>query len=103
MKTDKRHALPPNFPLIPVDGELYWDGGIVFNTPLEVVLDDVRRVNTLYFMVDLFSPTGAETNSIADVKDISYVVRSERGIRDFEEKHKLRRALRALCKALSGV
>jgi NTE family protein len=97
-------ALPPSFPPVPVDGELYWDGGIVSNTPLEVVLDDVPRVNTLCFMVDLFSPAGPEPNSIAEVyarhKDISYANRSERGIREFEEKHNLRRAVRALYKAL---
>lgn len=97
-------ALPPSFPAVPVDGELYWDGGIVSNTPLEVVLDDVPRVNTLCFMVDLFSPVGPEPASIADVyarhKDIAYANRSERGIRDYEEKHNLRRAVRALYKAL---
>jgi NTE family protein len=97
-------ALPPSFPPVSVDGELYWDGGIVSNTPLEVVLDDVPRVNTLCFMVDLFSQVGPEPNSIADVyarhKDISYANRSERGIREYEEKHNLRRAVRALYKAL---
>ena len=55
-------------------------------------------------MVDLFSPVGPEPNSIADVyarhKDISYANRSERGIRDYEDKHNLRRAVRALYKAL---
>jgi NTE family protein len=97
-------ALPPSFPPVQVDGELYWDGGIVSNTPLEVVLDDVPRVNTLCFVVDLFSPVGPEPGSIADVyarhKDISYANRSERGIREFEEKHNLRRAVRALYNAL---
>ena len=28
-------ALPPAFPAIEIDGEHYWDGGIVSNTPLE--------------------------------------------------------------------
>jgi predicted acylesterase/phospholipase RssA len=27
-------ALPPGFPAVEVDGELYWDGGLVSNTPL---------------------------------------------------------------------
>jgi NTE family protein len=97
-------ALPPGFPPVPVDGELYWDGGIVSNTPLEVVLDDVPRVNTLCFMIDLFNPTGPEPASLAEVyarhKDIAYANRSERGIRDYQEKHNLRRAVRALYKAL---
>ena len=97
-------ALPPGFPPMPVDGELYWDGGIVSNTPLEVVLDDVPRVNTLCFMVDLFNPIGPEPASLAEVyvrhKDIAYANRSERGIRDYQEKHNLRRAVGALYKAL---
>jgi NTE family protein len=31
-------ALPPAFPAVVVDGEQYWDGGLVSNTPLEYVL-----------------------------------------------------------------
>jgi Patatin phospholipase/Patatin-like phospholipase len=27
-------ALPPGFPPVEIDGELYWDGGIVSNSPL---------------------------------------------------------------------
>ncbi len=97
-------ALPPGFPPVQVDGELYWDGGIVSNTPLEVVLDDVPRVNTLCFMIDLFDPNGSEPTSLAEVyarhKDIAYANRSEHGIRDYQEKHNLRRAIGALYKAL---
>jgi NTE family protein len=33
-------ALPPGFPPVRIDGELYWDGGLYSNTPLETVLDD---------------------------------------------------------------
>jgi hypothetical protein len=37
-------ALPPGFPPIEIDGEPYWDGGLVSNTPLEHVLErTVRR------------------------------------------------------------
>lgn len=97
-------ALPPGFPPVPVDGELYWDGGIVSNTPLEVVLDDMPRVNTLCFMVDLFNPNGPEPVSLPEVyarhKDIAYANRSERGILQYQEKHNLRRAVRALYNAL---
>ena len=32
-------ALPPGFPAVRVDGDLYWDGGLYSNTPLETVLD----------------------------------------------------------------
>ena len=36
-------ALPPAFPAVRIDGELYWDGGILSNTPVEVVFDDAPR------------------------------------------------------------
>jgi NTE family protein len=32
-------ALPPGFPPVHIDGEDYWDGGILSNTPLQYVLD----------------------------------------------------------------
>lgn len=97
-------ALPPGFPPVPVEGELYWDGGIVSNTPLEVVLDDLPRVNTLCFMLDLFNPNGPEPTSLPEVyarlKEIAYANRSDRGIHDYQERHNLRRAVRALYQAL---
>jgi predicted acylesterase/phospholipase RssA len=37
-------ALPPGCPAVEVDGELYWDGGLVSNTPLQwVVAGDTRQ------------------------------------------------------------
>ena len=33
-------SLPPGFPPVVIDGEHYWDGGIVSNSPLSYVLDD---------------------------------------------------------------
>src|SRR5271165_3718953 len=32
-------ALPPGLPPVEIDGEFYWDGGLVSNTPLEYVLE----------------------------------------------------------------
>ena len=51
-------ALPPAFPPVEVDGELYWDGGIVSNTPLQYVLDNHRKGRLLVAQVDLFSARG---------------------------------------------
>ena len=51
-------ALPPGFPPVEIDGEYYWDGGIVSNTPLQYVLDRTPRMNALIFQVDLFSARG---------------------------------------------
>jgi predicted acylesterase/phospholipase RssA len=36
-------ALPPGFPAIEIDGEYYWDGGVVSNTPLSHVLSSEPR------------------------------------------------------------
>lgn len=61
-------ALPPAFPAVQVDGELYWDGGIYSNTPLEVVLDDPPWVDTLCFMAALFNPAGRAPRSLPEVE-----------------------------------
>jgi NTE family protein len=51
-------ALPPGFPATEIDGEYYWDGGIVSNTPLQWVLESRPRRDTLAFQVDLWSARG---------------------------------------------
>lgn len=93
-------ALPPGFPAVRVGGELYWDGGIYSNTPLDVLLDDMPRVDNLCFMVALFNPVGAEPRSIPEVetrqKDILYGTRAKEHIQAYSKTHNLRRAVRAL-------
>jgi NTE family protein len=51
-------SLPPGFPPVVIDGEHYWDGGIVSNSPLWYVLDDSPRISALIVQVDLFSARG---------------------------------------------
>ncbi|KAI3604940.1 Ferredoxin reductase (plasmid) [Cupriavidus necator H850] len=60
-------ALPPWLPPVEIDGVLYWDGGIVSNTPLQYVLDDKPRANTLVFQADLFSARGAVPSDLLGV------------------------------------
>ncbi|MFD2272306.1 patatin-like phospholipase family protein [Undibacterium arcticum] len=36
-------ALPPGFPPVEIDGRFYWDGGIVSNSPMDIVLDGATR------------------------------------------------------------
>jgi NTE family protein len=60
-------SLPPGFPAMRIDGELYWDGGCVSNTPLEAVLKDLPRTRTLVFMIDLWNARGPEPTTIDDV------------------------------------
>ena len=51
-------AIPPGFPPIEIDGEFYWDGGIVSNTPIQYVLDQESTRDLLICQVDLFSASG---------------------------------------------
>jgi len=51
-------ALPPAFPAVRIDDELYWDSGILSNTPVEAVFDDKPRLNSLVFSVQLWHPRG---------------------------------------------
>ncbi len=73
-------ALPPAFPAVKIDGEYYWDGGIVSNTPLLHLLSQREQLSTLAFQVDLFSASGALPRDMRDVmarqKDIAYSSRT---------------------------
>ena len=97
-------ALPPGFPAVRIDGELYWDGGLYSNTPLETVLDDSEHVDTLCFMVDLWSAEGPEPTTLDEVgtrqKDVTFASRSKRHIADYVATHKMRQKLRELYREL---
>jgi NTE family protein len=74
-------ALPPGFAPVCIDGEHYWDGGIVSNTPLQYVLDVHPRAEPLVVLqVDLFSARGEMPRTLSDVlerqKDITYSSRT---------------------------
>lgn len=74
-------ALPPGFPAVHIDGEDYWDGGIVSNTPLQYVLDTHPRTRPLVVLqVDLFSARGTMPKTLSEVsqrqKDITYSSRT---------------------------
>lgn len=90
-------ALPPGFPPVEVDGELYWDGGLVSNTPLAPVLEFGLNKDTLVFQVDLFSARGDVPRDLwegeARRKQIVYSSRTRLNTDYFREKHKLRRAI----------
>lgn len=90
-------ALPPGFPPVRIDGDLYWDGGLYSNTPLETVLEDEPRADTLCFMVDLWSAKGPEPTTLDEVqtrqKDVMFASRSKRHIDNYLKLHQLRRTL----------
>ena len=84
-RLDARHvmasgALPPGFPPVEIDGEYYWDGGLVSNTPLQYVLDEPGRRPRLVFQVDLFAARGEMPANLAEAsereKDIRYSSRT---------------------------
>lgn len=93
-------ALPPAFPAVRIDGELYWDGGIVSNTPVEAVFDDSPRSNAIVFAVHLWNPHGAEPQSIWEVtnrqKDVQYSSRAHSHIKRQRQLHKLRHVIQQL-------
>jgi NTE family protein len=97
-------ALPPAFPAIRVDGELYWDGGILSNTPTEAVFDDNPRKNSLIFAVHMWNPSGAEPTTMAEVlhrqKDVQYSSRIASQIARQEQAHRLRHVINQLAARL---
>jgi len=105
MPLDIRHvlasgALPPAFPAIRIDDELYWDGGILSNTPVEVVFDDNPRRNSMVYAVHIWNPHGPEPQSIWDVmnrqKDVQYSSRAASHIKRQRQIHKLRHIITEL-------
>ena len=73
-------ALPPALPMVKIGTDHYWDGGIVSNTPLQHLLDQEDKLNSLVFQVDLFSSRGVLPRDIQEVmarhKDIMYSSRT---------------------------
>ncbi len=43
---------------VEIDGEFYWDGGLVSNTPWQWVVDGETCQDTLAFQIDLRSAQG---------------------------------------------
>lgn len=93
-------ALPPGFPAIEIEGEFYWDGGLVSNTPLRWVLESEPRRDTLAFQVDLWSARGALPRTMCEVmtrqKEIEYSSRTRNSSDRFKYTQKLRNALSGL-------
>jgi NTE family protein len=93
-------ALPPAFPAVRIDGELYWDGGIISNTPVEVVFDDDPRRDSVVFTVHVWNPHGPEPGTMWEVmnrqKDVTYSSRAASHIRRQRQLHKMRHIIAEL-------
>lgn len=93
-------ALPPAFPPVAIDGEHYWDGGILSNTPTEVIFDDNPRKSSLIFAVHMWHPNGQAPSNIWEVlnrhKDIQYSSRIASHITRQQQAHRLRHVINQL-------
>lgn len=97
-------SLPPGFPPIEIDGEFYWDGGLVSNTPLQYVLDYYPRRSRLCFQVDVFQAFGPLPANLEEIsereKDIRYSSRTRVGTQSFHERHQVRHLINELYELL---
>lgn len=97
-------ALPPGFPAIEIEGEHYWDGGVVSNTPLQWVVESAPNQDTLAFQVDLWSARGQLPRNMAEVmtrqKEIQYSSRTRSQTDHFKRLQELRRGAASLLQKL---
>jgi NTE family protein len=97
-------ALPPGFAPITIEGDEYWDGGIVSNSPLWYVLDDSPRLNALIVQVDLFSAKGELPTNLNEVleraKDIQYSSKTRFNTKRIKELNELHNVLGRLLEQL---
>jgi NTE family protein len=97
-------ALPPGFPAIEIDGELYWDGGLFSNTPLQYMVDYYPRRSRLVFQVDVFQAHGFVPSNLDQVnereKDIRFSSRTRMVTEALRERHNVRHTINELHKLL---
>ncbi|MFM2277935.1 MAG: hypothetical protein RLZZ444_166 [Pseudomonadota bacterium] len=98
-------ALPPGFPPVEIDGDLYWDGGLVSNTPLQWILDKRDMGDDIcVFQIDLFSARGDLPRDMSDVlareKEIRYSSRTRHNTDEAARKARYEKALKRLLSRL---
>jgi NTE family protein len=97
-------ALPPGFPAVEIEGERYWDGGLVSNTPLQWIAMTQQPPDSLVFQVDLWSARGEFPRNLAEVatrqKEIQYSSRTRAFTDYFKHVNKLRNMLATLLEEL---
>jgi len=97
-------ALPPGFPPVTIDGEQYWDGGIVTNSPLAYVATEQPRTRVLIIEVDVFNARGELPRNLDQVmeraKDIQYASKMRMNADRFRELGEIRSALGRLISKL---
>ena len=97
-------SLPPGFPAVEIEGEHYWDGGIISNTPLQWVFEHGQCQDTLAFQVDLWSACGEVPGDLAEVatrqKEIQYSSRTRAATNQFKRLQRMRCLLATLLEKL---
>ena len=97
-------ALPPGFAPVIIDGEHYWDGGVVTNTPITYVSDERPMTTARIIQVDTFNAQGELPRNLGQVlqraKDIQYASRSRFNIERIREFSELAAAGRGLVERL---
>jgi len=93
-------ALPPALPMMQVGTDWFWDGGVVSNTPLQHVFDNIGAISTLIFQVDLFSARGRLPRDMGDVlarqKEIQYSSRTRMVTDLYRQRYKQNLLIRRL-------
>jgi NTE family protein len=97
-------SLPPGFAVTEIDGQYYWDGGLVSNTPLQWVLESHPRLDTLALQIDLWNARGGLPKDMIEVevrqKEIVYSSRNRAATDEYKRVQKLRIALAHLISQL---
>jgi NTE family protein len=97
-------SLPPGFAATDVDGQFYWDGGLISNTPLQWVLESAPRRDTLAFQIDLWNARGDLPQDMIEVevrhKEIVYSSRNRAATDQYKRAQRLRIALARLLSRL---
>ena len=97
-------SLPSGFPATEIEGEFYWDGGLVSNTPLQWILDSSPRQDSLVFQLDLWSARGELPRDLTELelrqKDIRFSSRTRAATDQFKRLQMARRTAAKLLKKL---
>ncbi len=94
-------SLPPSFPPTEIDGEYYWDGGVVSNSPMQFVIDNRRRNTALVFQVDLWDANGEVPLDIPSANLRAMEIHSASRINiSLEQYRKTQQFRHALCRFL---
>ncbi|RCW84990.1 DUF3734 domain-containing protein [Paracoccus lutimaris] len=93
-------ALPPGFPAVEIDGRHYWDGGLVSNSPLQVVLAAPNQRPLCIYQVDLYQSRDGLPQTMSQVeqreREIRFSSRTRMNTDEFRSRHALSRAARRL-------